>query len=138
MSMKMEQWIFVAEINVAVDDIGTLQTHYACSGEGFATRPGDTPANTPIPPTLLDPGSLRREMFSGDRPFGAVRPAFGEVSMYNGDGRYDAWEHHGFDGRDFVLRWGLWAGPTRLTLSRFCLHSRGHHAHRDRGPLAPA
>lgn len=110
MSMKMEQWIFVAEINVAVDDIGTLQTHYACSGEGFATRPGDTPANTPIPPTLLDPGSLRREMFSGDRPFGAVRPAFGEVSMYNGDGRYDAWEHHGFDGRDFVLRWGPLGG----------------------------
>lgn len=104
------QWIFVAEITVAVDDAGTLQTHYACSGEGFATRPGDTPAHTAIAPTLLDPGSLRREMFSGDKPFGAVRPAFGEVSLYNGDGRYDSWEHHGFDGRPFVLRWGPLGG----------------------------
>ena len=107
---KDAQWVFVAEITVAVDDVGTLQTHYACSGEGFATRPGDTPAHTVIPPTLLDPGSLRREMFSGDKPFGAVRPAFGEVSLYNGDGRYDGWEHYGFDGRDFVLRWGPLAG----------------------------
>lgn len=107
---KDAQWVFVAEITVAVDDVGTLQTHYACSGEGFATRPGDTPANTPIPPTLLDPGSLRREMFSGDKPFGAVRPAFGEVALYNGDGRYDGWEHHGFDGRDLVLRWGPLGG----------------------------
>ena len=107
---KDTQWVFVAEITVAVDDAGTLQTHYACSGEGFATRPGDTPAHTAIPPTLLEPGSLRREMFSGDKPFGAVRPAFGEVSLYNGDGRYDGWEHHGFDGRDFVLRWGPLGG----------------------------
>lgn len=106
----MEQWIFVAEICVAVDDAGTLQKHYACSSEGFATRPGDEPPDTPIAPTLLDPGSLRREMFSGDKPFGAVRPAFGEVVLYNGDGRYDAWEHHGFDGRDFVLRWGPCGG----------------------------
>lgn len=110
MSDQDTQWVFVAEITVAVDDVGTLQTHYACSGEGFATRPGDTPAHTVIPPTLLDPGSLRREMFSGDKPFGAVRPAFGEASLYNGDGRYDGWEHYGFDGRDFVLRWGPLAG----------------------------
>lgn len=106
----MNQWIFVAEICVAVDDAGTLQKHYACSGEGFATRPGDQPANLAIAPTLLDPGSLRREMFSGDKPFGAVRPAFGEVVLYNGDGRYDAWEHYGFDGRDLVMRWGPLGG----------------------------
>lgn len=101
-----DQMVFVIEITMAVDAAGTLQTHLACSGEGFATRPTDTPANTAVPPTLIDPGSLRREMFSGDRVFGAVRPAFGEVVLYNGDGRYDSWEHHGFDGRDCVLRWG--------------------------------
>lgn len=100
------QWVYVAEITVAIDDAGTLETHYVCSGEGFATRPTDTPPNTPIPPTLMDAGSLRREMFSGDRPFGIVRSAYGEVSLYNGNGQYDSWEHHGFDGRDFVLRWG--------------------------------
>ena len=117
-----EQIIFVAEITMAVDAAGTLETHLACSGEGFATRPTDTPANVAVPPTLIDPGSLRREMFSGDRVFGAVRPAFGEVVLYNSDGRYDAWEHHGFDGRDFVLRWGPVGGayPADFTTVVIC------------------
>lgn len=117
-----EQMIFVAEITMAVDAAGTLETHLACSGEGFATRPTDTPANVAVPPTLIDPGSLRREMFSGDRVFGAVRPAFGEVVLYNSDGRYDAWEHHGFDGRDFVLRWGPVGGayPADFTTVVIC------------------
>lgn len=110
MNEEPRQYIFVAEINFAVDDVGTVETHWACSGEGFATRPTDTPAHVAVPPTLLDPGSLRREMFSGDKVFGAVRPAFGEVVLFNGDGRYDAWEHHGFDGRPFVLRWGPLGG----------------------------
>lgn len=100
------QYIFVAEITRAVDSAGTLQTHLACTGEGFVTRPTDTPANTPVPPTLMDPGSYRREMFAGNRAFGAVRPAFGNVELYNGDGTYDGWANDGFDGRDFVLRWG--------------------------------
>lgn len=117
-----EQMIFVAEITMSVDAGGTLETHLACSGEGFATRPTDTPGNVAVPPTLIDPGSLRREMFSGDRVFGAVRPAFGEVVLYNSDGRYDAWEHHGFDGRDFVLRWGPVGGayPADFTTVVIC------------------
>lgn len=108
--MESQQHVFVAEITCAVDDAGTLETHYACSGEGFATRPGDTPANTPIAPTLMDPGRIDREMFSGDKPFGRARSSFGEVILTNVDGRYDAWEHHGFDGRPFVLRWGPLGG----------------------------
>ena len=104
------QYIFVAEITRAVDSAGTTVTSLACTGEGFVTRPTDTPANMPVPPTLMDPSSYRREMFSGDTVFGAVRPAFGEVVLYNGDGRYDGWEHHGFDGRPFVLRWGPLGG----------------------------
>lgn len=104
--MADDQYIFVAEITMAVDDAGTTELHLACTGEGFATRPSDVPANVPVPPTLLDPGSLRRELFSGNRMFGAVRPAFGEIVLYNGDGRYDAWEPHGFDGRPVTVRWG--------------------------------
>lgn len=104
------QYIFVAEITRAVDSAGTTVTSLACTGEGFVTRPTDTPANMPVPPTLMDPGSYRREMFAGNRAFGAVRPAFGNVELYNGDGRYDGWATDGFDGRDFVLRWGPLGG----------------------------
>ena len=122
MSAEQRQFVFVAEVTMAIDALGTLQTHLCCSGEGFATLPTDTPAHVAVPPTLLDPGSLRREMFSGDRVFGAVRPAFGEVVLYNGDGRYDAWEHHGFDGRPFVLRWGPLGGayPADFTTVVIC------------------
>ena len=98
--------IFVAEITAAVDAIGTTQTFYVTNGDGFTTRPTDTPANTPIRPALLNPGSYRREMFSGNRTFGAVRPAFGEAVLFNGDGVFDAWRAYGFDGRAFTLRWG--------------------------------
>ena len=99
-------FILVAEITRAVDDQGTLQTEYVSSGRGFVTRPTDTPANTPVWPTLSNPGSLRREMFSGAKPFGRVQSSYGEVRLINLERRYDGWTRDGFDGRSYVLRRG--------------------------------
>ncbi|GGY68088.1 hypothetical protein [Pseudoduganella albidiflava] len=98
--------VFVAEITAAIDATGATKTFYVTNGDGFTTRPTDMPANTPVRPCLLNPGSYRREMFSGNRTFGAVRPAFGEAVLFNGDGVFDAWREYGFDGRAFTLRWG--------------------------------
>ena len=104
------QTVFVAEITRAINAAGTLVTDLACSALGWTTRPTDTPANYSIPPTLAEYGSLQRELFSGDRPFGAVKSSYGSVSLDNTGRLYDAWRRDGFKGRSFVLRMGPLGG----------------------------
>lgn len=98
--------IFVAEITAAIDSSGTTQTFYITSGNGFVTKPSDTPSNTSVYPRLIDPGTYRRELFSGGKVFGAVVPSYGSVTIANGDGLFDGWKDYGFDGQPFVLRVG--------------------------------
>ena len=127
--MQEPQWIFVAEITMAVDSDGTLQKHYACTDVGFTTLPGDAPPHTAIPPTLTDPGTLRREMFGADRPFGGVKPALGVVVLDNTSKRYSGWGAHGFDGRPFVLRRGPLGGafPADFPIVYACNAETGWH-----------
>ena len=98
--------IFVAEITAAIDSSGTTQTFYITSGNGFVTKPSDTPSNTGVYPRLIDPGTYRRELFSGGKTFGAVVPSYGSVTIANADGLFDGWKDYGFDGQPFVLRIG--------------------------------
>lgn len=98
--------IFVAEITAAIDSSGTTQTFYITSGNGFVTKPSDTPSNTSAYPRLIDPGTYRRELFSGGKTFGAVVPSYGSVTIANADGLFDGWKDYGFDGQPFVLRVG--------------------------------
>ena len=98
--------IFVAEITAAIDSSGTTQTFYITSGNGFVTKPSDTPSNTGVYPRLIDPGTYRRELFSGGKTFGAVIPSYGSVTIANADGLFDGWKDYGFDGQPFVLRIG--------------------------------
>ena len=105
-TLSRKDLIFVAEIDRATDSAGTIETIYSTDSTGWRTLPTDTPANEPIAATLRNPGTYRREMFSGNRTFGAVRPAFGEAVLSNLDGRYDSMKADGFDGRTYKL----WAG----------------------------
>lgn len=98
--------IFVAEITAAIDNSGTTQTFYITSGNGFVTKPSDTPSNISVYPRLIDPGTYRRELFSGGKTFGAVIPSYGSVTITNADGLFDGWKGYGFDGQPFVLRVG--------------------------------
>lgn len=75
----------------------------ATSGEGFTTRAHDDPPNTYVPPTLLDPGWLRREMSSGAAMVGPTRASFGQAQLTNLDGTYDHLDAYGFDGRRYTL-----------------------------------
>ena len=81
--------IFVAEITAAIDSSGTTQTFYITSGNGFVTKPSDTPSDTSVYPRLIDPGTYRRELFSGGKTFGAVVPSYGSVTIANADGLFD-------------------------------------------------
>ena len=70
--------IFVAELTAVIDSEGEgiLQTFYITTGNGFITKPSDSPANTNVYPRLLDPGTYSRALFSGSKVFGAFTPSF--------------------------------------------------------------
>lgn len=96
---------FVAEITLTVDAIGTTQTFYF-STSGFATRPSDTPPNTYVAPRLKSSGTFQRELFTGSRVSGAVRPSFGEIVLFNNDGGLDAFMGYGVSGGKVTVRMG--------------------------------
>lgn len=95
----------VAEITLTVDAIGTTQTFYMGTS-GYATKPTDTPANTYIAPRIKSVGAFKRELFSGSRVTGAVRPSFGEIVLMNNDGGLDAWMGYAISGAKVTVRIG--------------------------------
>ena len=97
---------FVAEITAAINDDGDTETFYATDSRGWVNPPTGTPAHEHIAPTLKNPGTYRREAFTGNRAFGAVRGSWGEVTLLNQNGKYDPRKDHGFDGQVFTLWFG--------------------------------
>lgn len=95
----------VVEIETTIDAIGTVETHYY-STSGFSTKPTDTPANTYVAPRLKSAGNFRRELFSGTRVTGSVRPSFGEIVLFNNDAGLDDWLCYGVSGGKVTVRMG--------------------------------
>jgi len=95
----------VVEIETTIDAIGTVETHYY-STSGFSTKPTDAPANTYVAPRLKSAGNFRRELFSGTRVTGSVRPSFGEIVLFNNDAGLDAWLGYGVSGGKVTVRMG--------------------------------
>lgn len=96
---------FVVELTLTTDaEGGTTVFYYATSG--FSTKSGDTPANTHIAGRVKNAGRLKRELFSGGRVIGAIKPNFGEVVLSNADGRLDVLTTYGASGGRVVVRWG--------------------------------
>lgn len=103
--MALQRTHFVAEITVVVDTAGTTQT-FLYGTAGFATGAADTPAHTVVQPRLENPGTVARELFSGARVAGGVRPSFGRLVLHNADGALDAWITYGTSNGRVVLRYG--------------------------------
>lgn len=103
--MASTRFRFVAEVTVRTDSVGTEAT-YLFATSGFTTTPGDTPANTHAAPRLADPGTMQRDLFTGARVSGGVRPSFGQVVLLNGDGELDEWLDWGTGGARVVMRYG--------------------------------
>lgn len=95
----------VVEVTLTTDPAGGTTTFYLGTS-GYTTKPGDTPANTYIAPRIKSVGSFRRELFSGSRVTGAVRPSFGEIVLFNGDGGLDAWMGYAISGAKVTVRMG--------------------------------
>lgn len=77
-----------------------------CNGEGFITKPNESPANTIYYPRLSQAGSLSATMFDSGSTSGASTIAYGEVTVRNIDGAYDYLADWGFDGRTITCRKG--------------------------------
>lgn len=89
----------VVSVQMAIDDAGTLQTLYFCTGAGWVTSATDTPASDYIDGRVAAVGNYSRSMFAGRALFGAQQTSFGTLSFVNNDGELDAWRDYGFDGR---------------------------------------
>lgn len=95
----------IIEVTLTTDAGGGTTTYYMGTS-GYSTKPTDTPANTYIAPRIKSVGSFRRELFSGSRVTGAVRPSFGEIVLMNGDGGLDAWMDYAISGSKVTVRIG--------------------------------
>lgn len=102
----MSEIVYVIEITAAIDDAGTTATLLLTDGEGWTTRPGDTPANTHVMPRVTQVANFRRDLFTRGAIGGVVESAYGEAVFANADGALDAWANYGFDGRKFIVRVG--------------------------------
>jgi hypothetical protein len=102
---------FVLSITPTVSADGST-LDFLFSGDSWATSPTDTPPNKSVMGLLKNPGTLRRELFAGQRVTGAIRPSFGNVVLANpapvaGEpGLLDDWIDYGMAGADVVLYWG--------------------------------
>lgn len=96
---------FVVELKLVTDSSGTTTT-FLFGTEGWTTKPTDTPANTHIPGSVSDPGSIRSELFSGARLTGPVRPSFGQIILNNSSGELDGFMDYGMGGT-VTVRYGV-------------------------------
>lgn len=99
---KKKYLVILKPYNLATSSEVTL--YY--SGEGFITKPTDTPANTLFEPRLVEPISFSRSMFSSGRIGGFSVPGFGELILTNADGGLDAFATYAWDGRSVEVRVG--------------------------------
>lgn len=111
---------FVLAVSPVVADDGSTALHLF-SADHWTTAPTDTPANTPVRGLLGNPGTLRRELFSGARVTGAITPSWGNVTLANpapdaaGAGELDEWVDYGLAGADVTLYWGPVGGAFPAT-----------------------
>lgn len=60
-----------------------------CSGDGYVTGPGETPANTVFAPRLLEPINYERHAWSSGTTSGESRVGAGLIELANPDGELD-------------------------------------------------
>ena len=80
----------------------------------YTTKPADTPSSTPIPGCLIQPGLMRRDLFSRGKSGGEVTPSYGLVEMAHA-GELDFLGGLHVDGRRYTLK----IGDTGSALSTF-------------------
>lgn len=102
--------IYVAEIDAFDPSLGAVRTLRYCTGTGYTSGAGDTPAHAWYEPRIQQPANLQREASSAK----AGRVGYGELVLVNTDGGLDALVDYGFDGRRITIKLGV-AKPSGVT-----------------------
>ncbi len=98
--------IYTAELTVYDDALGGLKTLYLCTGNGFVTRPTDSPANIIFEPLIIQPALMRLDAFQQGTTAGRSTIGVGDLVLNNASGALDGLVDYGLDGRQAILRVG--------------------------------
>lgn len=110
---------YLAEITAYDPAISGTRTLYF-STVGYTSHPADTPAHQHYESRLLQPGLMRRDIFSQGATGGASNTGFGVIELIN-TGELDALLDYGFDGRAFRIL----LGDSKAALSSFATVLQG-------------
>lgn len=83
---------------------GTTLLTLRIASEGYVTGPNDNPADTEYPAAIMEPGYFSRALFSEGKTFGPSEVSYGDITIANAEGMFDAWIDYGFSGRPVVLK----------------------------------
>lgn len=107
--------IYIAEITAYDPSIPGERVMRFCTGTGYTSGAGDTPAHAWHEPRIQQPANMQRAL-----PLrGASRVGYGELVLVNIDGGLDALVDYGFDGRSIAIKLGTmrpWQAPVWTTV----------------------
>lgn len=102
------QQIFVLKLDV-LDDNGDAQSHYF-STKAMVTGDADGIPNTTLRELVNDPGTIKRQVFTGSRAGGVVAPTWGQIELNNASGEFDDWLDYTTDGGKVTCWFGPYGG----------------------------
>lgn len=107
--------IYIAEITAYDPAIPGEKIMRFCTGIGYTSGAGDSPAHVFFEPRIEQPANMQRSLPSR----GASRIGYGELVMVNVDGGLDDLVDYGFDGRSIAIKLGTmrpWQAPVWTTV----------------------
>ncbi len=98
--------LWLAEIGAIDPNTGSAMTLRVATGQGFRTRPSETPASTEYKARLKQPVNVTRSIFAPGATGGKSKVVLGDLILNNDDGALDAWADYAYDGQPLVIRRG--------------------------------
>lgn len=95
--------LYLAELTAWDPNLGGTRTLRFSYGRGYATGPGDTPANTYFEPRMEQPNTIRRTMFAPGATMGRSTQGFGDLVLSNPAGVLDYMLPLALDGRGVTI-----------------------------------
>lgn len=96
--------LFLVEITVWDPGLSATKVLRYATGQGFVTKPSETPASTFYDARVKKAMDIDRTMFSGRSTMGRSTVGVGDLILDNADGALDALVDYGFDGQSIVVR----------------------------------
>jgi hypothetical protein len=107
--------IYIAEVTAYDPALPGEKVLRFCTGTGYTSGAGDTPAHAWHEPRIQQPANMQRAL-----PLrGASRVGYGELVLVNLDGGLDDLVEYGFDGRQIAIKLGTlrpWQSPVWTTV----------------------